>query len=63
MKDEKMIRFCQDCGSTNVKGIDTDETFTTKVICMDCLYKGTPLEGSEEFRQEYLKRIEKKERK
>ena len=45
-KDEKFVKFCQQCGSTNLKPW-VDAQIQPQYLCVDCDTIGFPIEGTE----------------
>jgi len=45
-KDEKFVKFCQQCGSTNLKAWVLAQ-INPQYLCLDCDTIGFPIEGTE----------------
>jgi len=47
-KGEKFVKFCQQCGSTNLKPW-VDAQIQPQYLCLDCDTIGFPIEGTEKL--------------
>ena len=47
-KSEKFVKFCQQCGSTNLKQW-VDAQIQPQYLCVDCDTIGFPIEGTEKL--------------